>query len=49
MARDPEAVRADVLQGYVSQQAARREYGVVLTDALEIDVDATAECRQDAG
>jgi N-methylhydantoinase B len=31
--RDPELVALDVLQGKVSEQAARDEYGVVLADA----------------
>jgi N-methylhydantoinase B len=43
--RDPERVRADVIDGYVSHTAAEREYGVVLTDKLEIDWDATKRLR----
>jgi len=43
--RDPGAVREDVLDGYVSVEAAREEYGVVLTDDLEVDEDATRELR----
>src|SRR5262249_45851828 len=40
--RDPERVRLDVLRGYVSLAAARRDYGVVLDgDSFEIDRAAT--------
>lgn len=46
--REAEAVRADVLAGYVSREAAREDYGVVLTEALEIDAEATAELRAEA-
>jgi len=44
-ARDPESVREDVLDGYVSREAAHKEYGVILTDALEIDWPATKTAR----
>ena len=43
--RDPSAVREDVRDGLVSRDAARRDYGVVLTDALEVDPEATARAR----
>jgi len=43
--RDPEAVRADVINGYVTREGAARDYGVVLTDTLEIDEEATARRR----
>lgn len=43
--RDPEAVREDVVDGYVSLEAALRDYGVVLTDHLEIDEEATRATR----
>ncbi len=46
--RDPEAVRQDVIDGYVSVQAASRDYGVILTDALEIDRGATERARREA-
>jgi N-methylhydantoinase B len=39
--RDPAAVRWDVIEGYVSHDAAREEYGVVL-DAKDFTVDAAA-------
>ncbi|MEJ8567962.1 hydantoinase B/oxoprolinase family protein [Elongatibacter sediminis] len=46
--RDPEAVLEDVLNGYVSRDAARSVYGVVLSDADEpvIDTTATEELRR---
>jgi N-methylhydantoinase B len=43
--RDPAAVQADVRNGYVSRDAAAREYGVILTDSLEVDESATEELR----
>ena len=48
--RDPQAVLEDVLDEYVSVDAARREYGVVLTGSLEeltleIDPNATEKLR----
>jgi N-methylhydantoinase B len=45
--RTPEKVREDVIDGYVSPESARNEYGVVLTDELEIDRAATAELRDE--
>lgn len=44
--REPEAVRRDVLEGYVSRERALEDYGVALTDSLEIDEAATAEARE---
>lgn len=49
--RDPEAVKEDVLDEYVSLQAARDKSGVVLTGSLEeydlaVDVAATAKLRE---
>ncbi|MDB5685064.1 MAG: N-methylhydantoinase B/acetone carboxylase, alpha subunit [Sphingomonas bacterium] len=44
-ARDPERVLADVREGYVSLEAAREDYGVAITDALEIDATQTARLR----
>jgi N-methylhydantoinase B len=50
--RDPEAVKEDVLDEYVSLRAAREKYGVVLTGSLEdydlaVDVAATAALRHE--
>ena len=49
--RDPEAVKDDVLDEYVSPQAARDKYGVVLTGTLDeydlaVDVAATDVLRR---
>lgn len=51
LARDPEAVKEDVLDEYVSLQAARDKYGVVLTGSLDdydlaVDVVATQALRE---
>jgi N-methylhydantoinase B len=43
--RDPERVRADVLEEFVTPEAARRDYGVVLTKELALDRAATAALR----
>lgn len=43
--RDPETVRDDVLDGYVSREAARTEYGVAITEDGEIDWEATESLR----
>ena len=49
--REPEAVREDVLDEYVSLEAARGRYGVVLRGSLEegdleVDMEATRELRE---
>jgi N-methylhydantoinase B len=43
--RDPRAVRADVLRGFVSSKQAAEIYGVILDEASEIDAQATAKRR----
>lgn len=48
--RDPEAVKEDVLDEYVSPEAARAKYGVVLTGSLDdytlaVDIEATEALR----
>jgi N-methylhydantoinase B len=45
--RDPAAVAADVRDDLVSRERATSVYGVVLTDDLEVDTDATADRRGD--
>lgn len=45
LARDPERVARDVRDGYVSAQAAREVYAVVLDEACEIDHAATDRLR----
>lgn len=56
LARDPERVLADVCEGVVSREAAKREYGVILQPAgrsWTLDVAATqarrAQLRKDKG
>jgi N-methylhydantoinase B len=44
--RDPEAVRRDVVDGYVTQDAAERDYGVVLDGELRVDAAATGRLRE---
>jgi len=46
--RDPAAVLADVRNGLVSPEAARREYGVAIVDG-ELDVPATKDLRRQGG
>ena len=43
--RDPERLREDVLDGYVTRASAERDYGVVLRDDLSVDEDATRRLR----
>ncbi|WP_254544741.1 hydantoinase B/oxoprolinase family protein [Halomarina pelagica] len=43
--RDPEKVRADVLDGFVSVERAREAYGVALTDDIEVDEAETRRLR----
>lgn len=43
--RDPEAVRQDVIDGYVSPEHARTAYGVELTSDLEVDTEKTRSLR----
>ncbi|WP_247730747.1 hydantoinase B/oxoprolinase family protein [Halovivax limisalsi] len=45
MERDPEAVLADVRDEYVSREAAREIYGVVVTEGGELDREATETLR----
>jgi N-methylhydantoinase B len=45
--RDPEMVAADVMEGYVSLESARADYGVVLDPATcEVDMEETKKLRQ---
>jgi N-methylhydantoinase B len=47
--RAAEAVRDDVIDGYVSRAAAREQYGVVVRELdLTVDADATVELRRSA-
>ena len=45
--RDVARVREDVVRDYVSREAARDDYGVVLTPDLDVDADATARLRRE--
>ncbi len=46
LTRDPAKVLRDVLEGYVSVEAAAQSYGVVLSeDGLAVDADATRKLR----
>ena len=52
--RDPDSVREDVLDEYVSLEEARRRYGVVLTGSapdcdVEVDWEATKRLRETRG
>jgi len=49
LAREPERVRADVLDGLVSPEHARAAYGVVFRPgpAAEVDAAATAALRRE--
>jgi len=48
--RDPEMVREDVVQGYVSLEKARGEYGVVLNpETMKLDEEATRSARESRG
>ena len=49
LARDPAAVATDVREDYVSREAARSDYGVVLTGDLKVDAVATNELRASLG
>jgi N-methylhydantoinase B len=46
LAREADIVRADVIEAFVSREAAERDYGVVLREDLSLDVAATARLRQ---
>src|SRR5712692_6092458 len=47
LARDPQAVRHDVLEEFISIASARDDYGVVLRDDLTLDEAATARWRDE--
>ena len=47
LARAPETVRMDVTEGYVSTQAARDAYGVVITAEGTVDEGATTALRKE--
>jgi N-methylhydantoinase B len=43
--RDPQAVRNDVLEEFITAASAREDYGVVLRDDLTLDEAATGQAR----
>lgn len=45
--RDPEKVRADVLDEFISDEHAREVYGVALTDGINIDEEETRRLRRE--
>ena len=44
--RDPQQVLEDVLDEYYSRDTAQREYGVVITQDMRLDVEATEKVRR---
>jgi N-methylhydantoinase B len=45
--REPETVERDVMEGYVSPEKTREEYGVVIDPkTLKVDVEATRKLRE---
>ena len=45
--RDPEMVALDVMEGYVSIERARSDYGVVINaKTLEVDMEETKKIRR---
>lgn len=47
LTRNPETVCSDVVQGYVSAEAARDDFGVVFTDAGTVEQAATTALRKE--
>jgi N-methylhydantoinase B len=43
--RDPERVRNDVVEGWITRERARDVYGVTLMDTLDVDDEATQRLR----
>ena len=48
LTREPAHVARDVRLGYVSREAARRDYGVALREDGGVDESATARLRDEA-
>jgi len=44
-AREPQRVLADVLDGFISMDTARRDFGVVITPEMTVDTNATTAMR----
>lgn len=47
--RDPERVRYDVAEGWITHERARDAYGVILTEHGDVDVAATSALRSGTG
>jgi len=47
--RNPEKVLSDVLDGYISVEIANKDYGVVITDSLQVDYELTRSIRASRG
>ena len=45
--REPQGVLTDVLEGFVSRQAAELDYGVVVVGSLDLDLSATEAHRSE--
>lgn len=45
LTRSPEKVRGDVLDGFITQESARDDYGVILDEHFELDLAATERAR----
>ncbi len=43
--RDPQLVRSDVIEEYISAEVAERDYGVVLRSDRSLDLGATQQLR----
>ena len=49
LTRPESDVLEDVLDGYISVERAKDDYGVIITPSLELDSAATAEIRGPSG
>ena len=45
--RDPRQVLEDVLDEYYSKETARQEYGVVITEEMQLDLEGTEKVRSE--
>jgi len=45
--REPEMVESDMIEGYVSIEAAKKDYGVVINpNTMKVDEEATRKLRE---
>ena len=47
LTRNPETVRSDVIQGYVSAEAAFNDFGVIFKDSGTVEYAATIALRKE--